>query len=90
MARPKARVIADREFMDGKRWEILAAEYTYIITYRNEPVNIRIVDVMTTAVKYKKLSYTNIGNAIGQVKYLNHKFATEDFSLIKVGSTDEI
>jgi len=70
--------------MDGKRWEILEAEYTYIVTYKNEPINIKVSDIMMARTKYKKLSYTNLGNALRQVKFLNHKFKCEDFSLIKV------
>lgn len=84
MARPPSQVIISREFPDGRRWELLEAEYTYIITYKNEPVNIKVTSVMSSSTVYKKLSYTNLGNALRQVKHLNRKFDCEDFALIKI------
>lgn len=92
MARPSARVIDQREFMDGTCWQILEAEYSYIITYRDRPVGIRVYSIMRgrQVVKYKKLTFTNLGNARRQVEVLNHKFKCRDFALIKVGAHDEI
>ena len=34
--------------------------------------------------KYQKLSYTNLGNAIAQVRRLNHKLQTNEFDVMEV------
>ena len=85
MARPKPTIITAIEIPSGERWELLKAEKTYVITYRNEPVNIRAVTqgLGIETRKYKKLSYTNRGNCIAQVRRLNNVFGTEDFGYIE-------
>lgn len=87
MARPSAAVILQQDFPDGRRWEILEAQASYVICYKGQPINIRVRDIMRSdnALKYKKLTYTNLGNALRQVRVLNRRFGCEDFTLIQVG-----
>lgn len=90
MARISAPVIYQQEFDDGMKWEILGADATYVITYKDQPISIRVTNIlMANVIRYKKMTYTNLGNALAQVKQLNERFNCEDFSLIKV-ITDEI
>jgi hypothetical protein len=86
MARPSAEVIDSRLQANGETWEILRAETSYVITYDNEPVNIRslVPGLGGTKLKYKKLSYTNRANAMAQVRRLNRRFDTDRFGCHEV------
>jgi hypothetical protein len=88
MARPKPEVIKTQEVGDGSTWEILRADKFYVITYKGEPVNIRKTQGSMTGNQhlYKKLTYTNRGNAELQIQRLNHRFNCTDFTLMEVGS----
>jgi hypothetical protein len=84
MARPGAEILLTQEVGDGTTWEILKAEAYYAITYKEEPIGIRITRGSMTGNGhiYKKMTYTNLGNARAQVNRLNHRFKTEDFSVM--------
>jgi len=86
MARPGAEVLLTQEVGDGTTWEILKAEAYYAITYKNEPIGIRITRGSMTGNGhiYKKMTYTNLGNARAQVVRLNHRFKTDDFSVMVI------
>lgn len=90
MARTSAPVIYSQTFDDGMTWEILGADATYVITYKNQPIGIRVTNIFARdVIRYKKMTYTNLGNAIAQVKQLNQRFNCEDFGIIEV-TADEI
>lgn len=86
MSRPEPTVIHEVELGTGARWQILAADAYYVITYRGQPINLRVVNYTLTGpeFKYKKLTYTNLGNALAQVRTLNHRFDCEDFDVLQV------
>lgn len=86
MARPGPNIIKTHELGDGSTWDITQADAQYVVTYQGRPCGVRQhVQTMTTqGYKYQKLSYTNLGNALAQVKRLNHKFNTEDFDVMEV------
>ncbi len=86
MARPKPEIIHSRLQANGETWEILRADSSYVITYDNEPVNIRclIPSLGSIKLKYKKLSYTNKANAQAQVRRLNRRFDTDRFGCYEV------
>lgn len=86
MARPKPEVLLKQEVGDGSTWEILKAEAYFAITYKTEPVGIRITRGSMTgnAHIYKKLTYTNLGNAQAQAARLNHRFKTTDFTVMVI------
>lgn len=86
MSRPKPNVILTATLGDGSTWDIIQADSQFVITYQGQPCGIRQhVQTMTTqGYKYQKLSYTNLGNALAQVRRLNHKFNCEDFDVMEV------
>lgn len=86
MARPSPRILNQIELRDGTVWDITAADAQYVITYKDRPCGVRqhINTLNTQGYKYQKLSYTNLGNALAQVKRLNDKFNTLDFNVMEV------
>lgn len=86
MSRPSPQIILQRE-IGLQTWQILAHDQVYVILYRGRPVNIRVEQTTLTGPvkKYKKLTYTNQGNALAQARMLNHRFACEDFTVVEIG-----
>lgn len=86
MARPEPKIVVEQEQDDGQVWQILEAEKTYVITYKGQPFDLRVVSLGlgVTKFKYKRTSYSNIGTAIAQVRRYNSKFNTNDFDYITV------
>ena len=86
MARPSPNIIKTIELGDGSTWDITQADAQYIITYQGQPCGVRqhYNTLNTHGFRYQKLSYTNLGNALAQVKRLNHKFNTADFDVMEV------
>jgi hypothetical protein len=86
MARPKPQILKQIELGDGSTWDVLQAEEQYTITYKGQPCGIRqhYQTLTHQGFKYQKLSYTNYGNALAQVRRLNHKFQCEDFAVKQV------
>lgn len=81
MSRPKPRVIQSQQITDTTTWEIIETGQGFIITYQGEPVGVRSVTrhLGHDVLKYKKLSYTNLGNCLAQVRKLNAIFKTDQF-----------
>lgn len=88
MARPSAKVRHSIEVGDGTLWEILQADTYYAITYKDEPVSIRITRGSLTGNEhtYKKMTYTNLGSAEAQCRKLNYRFKCEDFKVMMMGN----
>ena len=86
MARPGPTILLTTELEDGSIWDILQATTNYVITYKDQPCSIRqhVHTINTQGFKYQKLSYTNLGNAIAQVRRLNHKLQTNEFDVMEV------
>lgn len=86
MARPGPEILKTMEVGDGTTWEILKADAYYAITYEGQPIGIRIVkgSMSNNGHLYKKLSYTNLGNAQAQVDRLNYRFKTTGFSVMMI------
>ena len=86
MARPAPEVIKQQELGTGAVWQILKADAYYVITYKGEPINLRVLTYTLNGEvsKYKKLTYTNLGNAQAQARTLNHRFKCEDFDVVEV------
>lgn len=81
MARPSATVLAHVE-VDNVQYEVLYADYKYIITYRGYPCNLRKLAYQFPeglTKKYPKTSYAHQGSAEAAVRKLNKIFDTEDF-----------
>lgn len=88
MARPAPDVINEVTLGTGSTWQILRAEAYYVITYKGEPINLRVVGYSIDGpyYKYKKLTYTNLGNAQAQARTLNHRFKCQDFDVLAVNT----
>lgn len=86
MARPKPNILLTHQRGDGSVWDITEADAQYVITYQGKSCGVRQhVQTMTTqGYKYQKLSYTNLGNALAQMRRLNHKFGCNDFDVMEV------
>lgn len=88
MSRPKPIIKHSIEVGDGSLWEILQADKFYVITYKQEPANIRITrgSLTNNGHIYKKLTYTNLGSAQAQCHRLNYRFKCDDFKVMEVGN----
>ena len=84
MTRPSLPVLKSVTQSDGITWDILAAEQTYVITYKNRPISIRVDQPMNirSGYKYKKLSYITLAVAENQRDKLNKIFNCDDFSVL--------
>lgn len=89
MARPQPRVLLEQDQDDMSTWQVLEGDQTYLITYKGNPVSIRVIapSLGLDRKKYKRMSYTELGTCVGQIKRLNAKFNTTDFGYIKVFNT---
>ena len=81
MARPGPEIKHEIELANGDRWQLMTAPATYVITYKNKPVSIRIEHASLTGnkYKYKRTSYTELGTCIAQVRRYNEQFNCTDF-----------
>ena len=86
MSRPKPQVIKSIQVGDGTVWDITVADAQYVITYQGQPCGVRqhVHTLTHQGFKYQKLSYTGLGQALAQVKRLNHRFKCEDFDVMEV------
>jgi hypothetical protein len=86
MARPDPTIILEQEQDNNDVWQILEAEQTYVITYKGQPVDIRVVNhgLGISRFKYKRTSYNQLGTVLAQVRRYNSKFNTTDFDYITV------
>jgi len=86
MSRPGPNILLEQEQDNSDVWQILQADQTYVITYKGQPVDIRVVNhgLGVSKFKYKRTSYNQLGTVVAQVKRYNSKFNTEDFDYIIV------
>ena len=86
MSRPQPRIMLEAEDDKLNTWQVLEGDQTFLITYQGQPVSIRVLtaSVGEDRKKYKRMSYTELGTCVGQVKRFNEKFNTTDFDYIRV------
>jgi hypothetical protein len=86
MARPEPTIVVENEQSNGDVWQVLPAEQIYVITYKGQPIDIRVVNhgLGIMKFKYKRTSYTQLGTVVSQVRRYNSKFNTTDFDYITV------
>jgi hypothetical protein len=84
MTRPAPEILAEACLANGQTWQITAAETVYIVTYQGRPVGLRVLEGIDSHFKYKKMSYTNLGSARRQARYLNHRFNCDDFAVVRM------
>lgn len=87
MSRPKPTVLAEvTNKSTYKTDQVLASEGIWAVYYKNEPINIKTINMLVSypGPKYKKVSFSNPGHAINLAKKLNRQFQTEDFTVVKL------
>ena len=86
MSRPTPKILLEQAQDNMDVWQILQADQTYVITYRGQPIDIRVVShsLSVNKFKYKRTSYTQLGTCIAQVRRYNKMFNTTDFDYIMV------
>lgn len=86
MARPEPTVLLEQEDDKQNTWQVLEGFETFLITYKGRPVSIRVLTATLgeDRKKYKRMSYTELGTCLGQVRRFNEKFNTTDFDYIRV------
>ena len=84
--RPAPKVALTIETKDGTTWDVTVADSQYTITYNGQPCGIRqhVHTLTHQGFKYQKLTYTNYGNAVSQVRRLNKKFNCTDFAVKQI------
>lgn len=82
MARPSQPTIVALTDDEGIVWEILEAQASYTILYKNKPIAIRraFCNITRRYLKYDRMTYTNLGNVKAAVKRLNERFNTNEFT----------
>ena len=81
MPRPTPVVLMEAvDPLTYKAEQILEADATYAIFFRDKPINIRLINKLYNAIpKYKKTSYQNGGSALCLARKLNKKYGTNEF-----------
>ena len=92
MARPKPNVFL--EHIDKEDYdviEICEGEGLFAVLYRGKSFNVRTRNLYLDGVmKYKKISFANIGHAFSLAKKLNSLFKTTDFKVRDMFSGEDI
>lgn len=93
MSRPKPKVML--EYTNSKNYkceQVLDAEAIWAVFYQSKPFNLKSSNALTNypGPKYKKTSFSNPGHAINLAKKLNKMFKTNDFSVFKLTTGEEI
>ena len=92
MSRPKPRVLL--EHVNKKTYkveQVLDSDAIWAVFYQGKPVNLKTGSLVSSypGPKYKKVSFSNPGNAHNLATKLNKMFNTEDFKVYKL-TTGEV
>lgn len=84
--RPSAQVLLAIEDDRGTTWEITETVRNcyFIVTYKGSPCNIRTLNEMQQGYSYKRMSFSNPGNAHNRADTLNKKFNCSDFAVVQL------
>ena len=93
MSRPKPNVLL--QFTNSRTYkteQVLEADAIWAVFYQQKPFNLKSQNSLTNypGPKYKKTSFSNPGHAFNLAKKLNAMFKTNDFSVYKLTSGEEI
>jgi len=93
MSRPKPEILLEVVNKSNyKAEQVLSADAIYSVFYKGKPINLRILNTLVSypGPKYKKVSFSNPGHAFNLAERLNGVFTSEDFTVIKLTSGEEV
>lgn len=84
MSRPKPNIILeDTSKTRYQADQILESNGIWAVYYDNKPINFKTAHLMiASASKYRKVSFSNPGHAIGLAERLNKQFSTDKFTVV--------
>ena len=93
MSRPKPTVLVEHVNKTSyKADQVLASEGIWAVHYEGNPINLKTFNVLISypGPKYKKVSFSNSGNAINLCKKLNSLFKTDKFTVVLLKAGERI
>lgn len=92
MARPKPTVLLEYTDKNFRSEQILNADAIFAVFYKNAPINLKSFNSLVDmpGAKYKKTSFSNSGHAFNLAERLNKKFNTDEFTVVKLVSGEQI
>lgn len=93
MSRPKPKILLEYANKETYKVEqILDSEAIWAVFYKGHPFNLKSGSLVASypGPKYKKVSFSNPGHALNLAKKLNRLFKTQDFSVFKLTTGEEI
>lgn len=92
MARPKPQVLLEHTDRNFRSEQVLEADAIFAVFYKNQPINLKSFNslVDSPGAKYKKTSFSNPGHAFNLADRLNKKFNTDEFTVVKLVSGEQI
>jgi len=93
MSRPKPTVIL--ETTNKKTFkvdQVLEAEAIWAVFYKDKPINLKTSSMVAQHIgpKYRKVSFSNAGHAHNIANKMNKLFNTEDFSVYKLTTGEQV
>ena len=93
MSRPKPTVIL--ETTNKKTFkvdQVLEAEAIWAVFYKDKPINLKTTSMVAQHIgpKYRKVSFSNAGHAHNLANKMNKLFNTEDFSVYKLTTGEQV
>ena len=85
MARPQPTVLLSDFDGEGRGLEVCAADAVYAVCYQGYPISVRKhqnIEIGYPGPKYQKTSFANPGHAFNLAEKLNHRFKTQDFTVV--------
>lgn len=89
MSRPKPKVLLRQVDSNNKSIEILAAESTWSVFYKNKPMQVKTmanIDFEYPGPKYVRVNFQNPAHAFRLCDKLNQLFNTDDFTVVLMDS----
>ena len=93
MSRPKPQVLVVlTNKTTYKTEQVLQSEGIWAVYFDDQPINLKTSNylVQYPGPKYKKVSFSNPGNAINLAKKLNAQFKTDKFSVVLLRAGEKI
>lgn len=92
MARPKPQVLLEHTDRNYRSEQVLEADAIFAVFHKNQPINLKSFNslVDSPGAKYKKTSFSNPGHAFNLAERLNKKFNTDEFTVVKLVSGEQI